>query len=99
MTATNLAIVTFSSYLTVSSITGSGAKLNPVLDAIILNAFTKATKGAILEHWEKRVKVRILDRLEEGSARSFRASNPIARAHNQGRQSTAFSRPPRYNLW
>lgn len=63
MTATNLAIVAFSSYLTVSSITGSGAKLNSDLDAIILNAFAKATKGAILEHWQKRVKVRILDRL------------------------------------
>lgn len=63
MTATNLAIVAFSSYLTVSSITGPGAKLNPDTDPIIRNAFAKATKGPILKHWQKRVKDRILERL------------------------------------
>lgn len=61
-------IVAFSSYLTVSSITGSGAKLNPDLDAIIPNAFAKATKGAIL------VKFRILDRL--GKREVLEASEP-----------------------
>lgn len=63
MTATNIAIVAFSSYLTVSSITGPGAKLNTNTDPIMLNAYTKATKDAILKHWQKRVKDRILERL------------------------------------
>lgn len=74
MTATNLAIVAFSSYLTVFSITSSAAKLNPDLDAMILNAYAKATKGAILKHWQKRVKVRILDRLLKREV--FEASEP-----------------------